>query len=283
MAEYAAWRLGEFLRIVILYLWDKPGGASSGEIMAAITRSTNLTDEDTRPAPGSGGFASYEVATRGAMSALEKAGWLAHEDSVWSLTGEGLLACQDFRDASDFYRESQRILEQWRNQRTSLHLALEYGRDMAREQVRQFLLSLPRPEFRTLVADLLQALGYFVEWMAPSGKQRGTIDLVALPDPLGVKPGRLMVQIRHSDQVISADALETLRNATHPDNLVLCVSSGGFTAEARDYAAALTPGTLVLMDLEKFVAAWVEHFEQLTDAARQRFPLEAVYFLSLTE
>ncbi len=283
MVENASWRMGEFLRIVILFLWDKPAGASTREIMEAIAKSTPLSAEETSPISDGGGFPRYEVTTRAAMTALEKAGWLAREKSRWLLTEEGQLACKDFRHASDFYVESQRIFENWRLNRPSIYLTVEYAREQAWEQIRWYLQNLTHFEFRSLVRDLLMAMGHYLDWVAPPGKKRGHIDMIAVPDPLRGRQQRLMVQIKHTGQFMTAEGLELLISAMHPDNMVLCVSSGGFTETAKELASTRAPNRIVLMDLEKFVDLWIEHYDKLTPGARQRFPIETIHFLSFVE
>jgi len=37
---------------------------------------------------------------------------------------------------------------------------------------------------------------------------------------------------------------------------------------------------LTLLDLNRLVALWIEHFDQLSDVDRQRLPLKPVYFLA---
>jgi restriction system protein len=283
MAENSAFRTGEFLRIAILFLWDKTCGASTREIMEAIAKSTRLSAEETRPVPGAAGFYQYEITTRSAMTALEKAGWLASDKNRWLLTEEGRLACKDFRHALDFYIESQRILENRRLYQPSIHLTIEYAREKAWEQIRWYLQNLTRHEFRTLVRDMLVAMGQSLDWMAPPTKTRGHVDMIAVVNPLGANQQRIMVQISHTSQAVTAEGLETLISATHKENMILCVSSGGFTEKAIEFASSQAPNKVVLMDLEKFVVLWIEHYDKLTPEARQRFPFEAIHFLSLPE
>lgn len=283
MAENAAWRMGEFLRIAILFLWGKPSGASTREIMEAIAKSTRLTTEETSPVPGAAGFYQYEISTRLAMTALEKAGWLTRDKSRWLLTEEGQLVCKDFRQASDFYIESQRIYENWRLNRPSIHLTIEYARERAWDQIRRYLQNLTHYEFRSLVRDLLMAMGQTLDWVAPPGKKRGQVDMIAVPDPLRIDQQHLLVKIRHTGQVVTAEELELLISAGNKDNMVLCVSSAGFNEKAMELISTLAPDKVVLMDLEKFVDLWIEYYENLTPDARQRFPLEAIHFLSFAD
>lgn len=283
MIDQASQRMGQFLRIVISHLWDKPSGGTTREIMEAIPASVRLTPEETSPVQEGAGFPRYEVATRSAMVALEKAGWLLREKNQWLLTEEGRLACKDFTQAADFYIESQRILEKWRQDRHSSHLALEYAREAAWQQIRSHLQALSHSELRLLVRDLLLGMGQTLEWMAPPGKSRGHVDMVVVSDPLKAGGQRLMVQIRHTGPVMTAEEVELLAVEIHPENLLLCLASAGFTREAVDFASAQTPARVVLMDLEKLTTLWIEHYDRLSPEACQRFPLEAVHFLSLVE
>lgn len=283
MSENTAQRMGEFLRVVISFLWDKPNGATTREIMDAIPKSTRLTAGETSPVAAAAGFSQYEVTTRSAMTALEKAGWLLREKNRWLLTEAGMLVCKDFRQASDFYVESQRIYENWRLSRPSAQLALEYAREEAWQQIRSHLQSLTHYEFRLLARDLLLGMGQSLEWMAPPDKNKGHVDMVVVADPLQVGGRRLLVQVRHTGQMMTTEEVEQLVAEIHPDNLLLCISSAGFTRDAVDFASAQTPTRVVLVDLERFVALWIGQYEKLTPEARRRFPLEAVHFLSLEE
>jgi restriction system protein len=130
---------------------------------------------------------------------------------------------------------------------------------------------------------MLVAMGQSLDWMAPPTKTRGHVDMIAVVNPLGANQQRIMVQISHSSQAVTAEGLETLISATHKENMILCVSSGGFTEKAIEFASSQAPNKVVLMDLEKFVVLWIEHYDKLTPEARQRFPFEAIHFLSLPE
>jgi len=40
---------------------------------------------------------------------------------------------------------------------------------------------------------------------------------------------------------------------------------------------------MTLIDLDRLVALWIEHYDSLNDSDRQRLPLRPVYFLSLLD
>jgi restriction system protein len=67
------------------------------------------------------------------------------------------------------------------------------------------------------------------------------------------------------------------------DDLGLFVSSGGFTSDAKDEARTQERRKVTLLDLENIFDLWVEHFEKLSQEARQKLPLKPIYFLAPSE
>jgi restriction system protein len=67
------------------------------------------------------------------------------------------------------------------------------------------------------------------------------------------------------------------------DDIGLFVSSGGFTSDAREEARTQERRKVTLLDLETLFDLWVEHYEKLTQEARQRFPLKPIHFLAPIE
>jgi restriction system protein len=58
------------------------------------------------------------------------------------------------------------------------------------------------------------------------------------------------------------------------------ISAGGFTSEAEREARTHANRRVTLIDLDRLVALWKEHFDRLSDTDRQRLPLKPVYFLA---
>ena len=63
----------------------------------------------------------------------------------------------------------------------------------------------------------------------------------------------------------------------------LFVSSGGFTSDAKEEARTQERRKVTLLDLENLFDLWVEHYDKLTQEARQRFPLKPIHFLAPAE
>jgi restriction system protein len=279
--DIAGWRMGEFLRLLFMSLWSLPDGATTGELLDQIAHATDLSDAELSRSPVAAGFSNYEIAIRAAMTALLKAGWLAHENGRWTITEAGRLVCKDFRSADEFYTQSERFFSEWRHALPALQLVSERAQEMAGEQIRQYLLGLKPHEFRLLVGDLLQAMGYHVAWIAPAGKERGNIDLVVLPDPLGFRGPRILVQVKHKGQAVTAEGLKASLAALGPEEYGLLVSSGGFTHEARESMRG--NARIRLVDLDLFCKLWVGHNDKLSQDAQRRFPLRPIHFLSVQD
>ncbi len=283
MVEIPAWRMGEFLRIVLLYLWSRPEGASTGEILAHIPQATTLTDQETDPFPSAPGFPGYEILVRAAMTAVARAGWLARDNFKWVLTGEGRLVCRDFGNAQEFYTESQKVIEVWRLNRPAALITIEDAEEKAWTQVREYLLGLGQADFRVLVADLLVAMDYHLLWTAPPEKGRGSVDLLACRDPLGVGQPRMVVQVKHQGQAVTAEGMKATLSSLGTNDVGLVVSSGGFTQDARDLVRTQPLHEMALVDLERFFTLWLDYYGKLSQPAKQRLPVRAVYFLALEE
>jgi len=64
-----------------------------------------------------------------------------------------------------------------------LGLTIEEVEDLAREQIQAILEAINPYGFQDLVADLLIAMGYYIYWVAPPGKDGG-IDIIAYWDSM---------------------------------------------------------------------------------------------------
>jgi hypothetical protein len=132
--------------------------------------------------------------------------------ALWGLLDdpdEGKAAYKKYRDPEDFYKEACRLYEEWKRSRPKkdieeeedveeevekLTFTFEEAEEKAWEQIQDYLQTMNPFEFQTLVADLLEAMGYHVSWVSPPGKDKG-IDIIAYTDPLGASTPRIKVQV----------------------------------------------------------------------------------------
>jgi len=282
MVEIAPQRVGEFLRIVFVRLWQERAGLPAGEILAHIPQATQLTDFEKDYLPSTH-IPRYERAVRLATIPFAKAGWLAKNRGRWILTDEGKRACQGFPNAEAFYQEAGRIFDEWRRSRSELSLVTEEAEEKAWEQIRAYLQEMRAYEFQLLVGDLLVAMGYHLGWVAPPEKERGFVHFVVYSDSLELGSPRIKVHVLHSGQPVMIEGLKAFMSVLGDEDAGILISTGGFTGTVIGEVQAQPAYRITLIDLENFFDLWVEYYDQLTHSARQRFPLKAVYFLSLVE
>ena len=129
------------------------------------------------------------------------------------------------------------------------------------------------------MAGLLSAMGYFISMVSPKGRDGG-IDIIAYTDPLGTKPPRIIVQVKHTPFAsISSDDIQRLSGTMKRDGDVgVFVTSGDFSpyakAEARSSAKHIE-----LIDFDRFIELWIQHYNKMNHEVKALFPLQPVYFL----
>ena len=131
----------------------------------------------------------------------------------------------------------------------------------------------------SLVAALLEAMGYHVQWVAPPGPDQG-IDIVASTDPLGTTSPRVKVQVKRRADKIAVDGLRAFLAVVGVDDVGIFVSAGGFTKDAETEARTQESRRITLLDLERVFDLWVEYYEKIPESKRQLLPLRSVRFLA---
>jgi restriction system protein len=108
----------------------------------------------------------------------------------------------------------------------------------------------------------------------------GGTDALAYVDPLGARTPHIRVQVKHRDQSAGREEIAALRGIIRAEREIgLFVSSGGFTRDAKREAERGAVH-IELIDLDRFLALWLQHYEKIPDAKRAKLRLEPVYFLA---
>lgn len=292
MAEITRQRTGQFLRIIFKLLLDIPDGLPAKDILAEIPKALPLSEYESGYYPSAPNSPRFEKIIRFATIDLVKAGWLVKSNGRWFITVEGRQAYEKITNPEEFYKEAVRLYHEWKKSRPqeegldddeveetpAVALTLEEVEELAREQIQIALNAINPYEFQDLVADLLKAMGYFIYWIAPPGKDGG-IDIIAYTDPLGANGPRVKVQVKHKiDQPIPVEPLRAFMSVIGIDEIGLYVSSGGFTNGAREESRSQDKRKMTLIDLESLIGLWIEYYPKLSQGARQRLPLTPVYF-----
>jgi restriction system protein len=290
--------MGELVRKVSGLLIDKENGMPVREIFNKIQETTELTDFEKGFYPSSPDSPRFMYLIRFKTIGMVKAGWLEKKRGIWKLTDEGKSAYNRIQDPEEFTQEIDRLYKEWdKNQPqeesiedieeveapVSPSVTFEEAQEKSWDQIKDYLSKMNPYDFQFLVADLLRAIGYHVDWVAPRGPDGG-LDIIAYMDPLGTKTPRIKVQVKH--QISSSMGANDLRGfyaVIGNDNVGIFVSSGGFTRDAEAEARSQENRKITLIDLDKLFELWVQHYDKLTHEARQRLPLKPIYFLAPEE
>lgn len=286
-------RSGELLRCLFSVLRNHPDGLPAGQAIREVEKRVTLTEHEAGHYASSGDR-RFEKIVRFSTITCVKAGWLVKERGRWYVTAQGTKAYEAYTDPETFVRKSVELYKAWEKSqpdaeiekevdpeeaRDSAGITLEQADEQAWGEIERFLHAMPPYEFQELVASLFRAMGYYIGWVAPPGKDGG-VDIVAFADPLGTKPPRIKVQVKRLDGKVNVDGLRSFMAVLGNDDVGIFVNAGGFTKDSDDEARNQHSRRLTLIDLERLVDLWKEHYSKLDEASRQRLPLQPVYFLS---
>lgn len=149
--------------------------------------------------------------------------------------------------------------------------------EKAVQRVQDLILDLDPYEMQDLVAALLRALGYRT-LVSPAGADRGK-DIIASRDGFGFERPRIVVEVKHRKDKISAPEIRAFIGGRHSDDRGLYVSTGGFSQEAR-YEAERANTVTHLMDLDGLARAVIEQYEGFDEAGKALVPLRKLYWPS---
>ena len=285
-------RRGELLRSVFSVLADHPEGLKAREVLKEVEQRLGPTEFEEATYEGSD-TRRFEKSIRFVTINAVKAGWMVKEAGIWTPTENGLVALHEIPDPEAFVLEAQRLYKQWADEQppkddeeqdqaeqeiADASVTLEQAEEASWEEVREALYALDPYEFQRLVGGLFRGMGFFVEWIAAPGKDRG-VDIVALSDPMGTGGPRVKAQVKREQAKTSATTLRAFYSVLHPGDIGVFVTLGGFTSdaviEARNEARQIR-----LIDATQFFNLWVEYYEKIPEEDRRRLPIRRVPFLA---
>jgi len=234
--------------------------------------------------------------------APQKAGYLVKKKKYWRITPEGAEAIaqgedQFFELLHDAYMQWQALNPKQRTPAVSAplqneieqqedfvedeienapELTIERAEEIAADGLQEQIRSLNPYKFQDFVAALLKAMGYFIAFNAPRGKDGG-VDVIAYQDPLGINTPRIKVQCKHRQNSASVDEIRQLMGLLHDGDVGIFVSSGGFTSDSKSTARS-SAKHVELIDLDRLIDLWIELYPKLTDEDKDLLRLKPVYF-----
>lgn len=295
MAQLTQRRIGELIRAVFDVLSKNPDGLPARQVLDEVEKRTPLTDFEQSTYPTRPHIRRFEKIVRFATIAPVKAGWLMKDKGQWILTDSGRSAQQQFTDPAALQREAARLYKQWHaassndDSVTETDTAeqdmpdaasvVEEAEETAWAQIYDYLRNMNPYDFQNLVAALLRAMGYFIEWISPPGADGG-IDILAHTDPLGAKGPRILVQVKHRVSKATVEQLRSFLAILGDSDVGLFISTEGFTSEAEKAGRSQERRRIMLIDLKRLFDLWVQHYPQISDADRNLLPLRPIYYLA---
>lgn len=150
----------------------------------------------------------------------------------------------------------------------------EETKTKADEQIGDLIAAIDPYDFQTLVAGLLQAMGYRTR-VSERGPDQG-VDIIAHPDALGFERPRIKVQVKHRTSAAGGPEIRNLVGTLGEQETGLFVSTGGFTKEALAEARR-NVRPLTLLDADQFVDLLTEYYDELDAAYKALVPLRNVW------
>lgn len=228
-----------------------------------------------------------------------RAGFLIKKKGSWTITPEGedalKLGAEKLRDEAwvrykAWYRGKEKAIDEkpvtQHEEEDDLAkeniIELETLEERAANGIREYLKSKNPYEFQDLVASLLKAMGYYIQSVAPRGKDGG-VDIVAYTDPLGAKTPRIKVQVKHKpDTAIPASDVRALLGILKAGDIALFITSGTYSTDAK-HAATSSDKFIRLIDGDEFISMWQEYYDKMSDEDKNMLPLKRISFLGNNE
>ena len=282
-------RSGYLLQQLFNLLVKNPDGIQAHEAIETMVNSLELTEHEQGEYE-SGGRRFDKILRFTTIDAV-KAGWMRKNKGIWTITDEGKEALVTFSNPEDFHREASRLFRKWKksqvdesesddepSQSIEAKITFEEAEELAWKEISAYLEQIDPYELQNLVAALLEAMGYYVSWISPPGKDGG-IDIQAWNDPLGTKPPRIKVQVKRRKDNIPVDELRSFLALVNEDDVGIFVTTGGFTKEADDLSRTQERRKITIIDRQRLVDLWIEYNDELEKDQRLLLPLMPIYFL----
>jgi restriction system protein len=297
VAEVTRKRVGELQRGVFKILLDLPDGLPAYQIIEKMKAVVPPTDFEKLDYPNHPGSVRFDKMIRFATVACVKAGWLVKQKGSWYLTDEGKKAYSKYSSPEAFEHEARKLYYVWRSankqecpdvpveediNHSTAAIDVESAEEQAWLDVKMRIESMePYNVQNVLMPGLLRGMGYHVNWVAPPGADGG-VDIVAYPDPLGTKEPTIKVSVRRRDGKADVKDLREFISRLHNNDVGIFFSVAGFTRDA-ERETRQDSRRIRLIDLERFFALWIEHYDGIPEESRKLLPVRPVWFLADSE
>ena len=294
MPEITQKRAGQLIAGVMKILSTRPEGMPARDVLQQLRADVPPTPFELSEYPNRPGVIRYDKIVRFSTIGPVKAGWIIKTKGQWSVTDVGMAALEQFsNDPEGLMREASRLYRQWRKEQpeppggegtpdeaVEVVGTVEEAEESAFAEIKTYVDEMPPYDFQEVVASLLTALGYHLQWVAPPGPDQG-IDIIATGDDLGLSKPRVKVQVKHRSATATVSDLREFMALLGESDVGIYVSAGGFTKDARTEARTHETRTLTLLDLEEFLDLWIKHYANVDEEKKRLLPVRPVFYLAL--
>lgn len=227
-----------------------------------------------------------------------KAGWITKNKGIWYLTPEGKeaykLGAEKLLDnAGKAYREwkaneDKNPLKKSTKETDDVDIrdeqiqkaTLDELEAQAKESIGNYLENIDEYKFQKICSVLLKAMGLYIEFVSPPGKDGG-VDIIAYKDALGLEKPRIKVQVKKYKEQNKIDVkpireLKGLLNVN--EHAGIFITSSSFTKDAEIFARN-SDIHIKLIDRESFIDLWQENYHKMNEEEKALLPLKSIYFL----
>ncbi len=299
MANITSKRTGELVKAVLKLLIDNPDGLPPREVFRQLEKTVPPTAYENTMYEKFPSIRRYNQNIRFYTVGCVKAGWMTKprggQAGKWVITEAGRKAYKAFPDPESLLRERDRLYRQWaedqpakesQEEATSdspssdqaLASSLEDAADRAQQDIEAYLERMDPFDFQDLIAALLRAMGYQVDWVSDPGPDKG-IDIVAFSEPHGMKGVRIKVQVKRRKDKVGSEMLSSFLNRLADNDVGLYVCTGGFSRDAEEEARKERK-YVRLIDMDRLISLWIDFYPKMREADKRLLPLEPVYFIS---
>lgn len=282
-------RIGVLLRALFQVLLNNPDGIRARDAIAQVEDNVELTQHEAGEYETGG--KRFDKVLRFATVGAVKAGWMTKNKGIWHITDAGSDALSEFVDPETFYREIGRLYRKWKDAQpqdddleesaanVEASITLEEAEEQAWAEIGNYLENIDPYDLQGLVAALLEAMGYHVDWISPPGKDAG-LDIVAFTDPLGTELPRIKVQVKRRKDNIGVEEFRSFLALVNDDDVGIYVTTGGYSKDAMDLARHQERRRVMLIDRQRLVELWIEYQDKVAPDKRSSLPLKPIYFLA---
>lgn len=290
MAEMTLKRRGEFQRAILEILSKADQPVQASEALRQLEKVLPPTPYEAGYYPKHPDVRRYEKIARFNSIGPVKAGWIIKNKGLWSITAEGKKALATYKDPIEIAKKEHELYLLWQStqpdqdggaesESVQAIIDLEEAEESAWVTIQDYLGKINPFEFQKLVAVLIRAMGYHIDWIAPPGPDEG-IDIIALTDPLGIEGPRMKVQVKRRADKVDGDELASFLARLGDNDRGVYVSLGGFTSEAEKNSRRQEKRQVTLIDAEKLFDLWVEHYPKIDENGKNLLPLKAIHYLA---